>query len=371
MSYVRIDITPFGSSKTYEVTRDLISISNLKLFNDESNFFGGVFRRSFINIVLNNNERRYSLKDDCSIFEDRRESSLVELYYIANNPNLNPYLFFRGFITEGSTEQDLTKKNIKLTIVDLLKSIDELTLEDSELLSFEKNLNEEFISDYLKLVFSKKDPNLNNLFNVFESDGTTDKISCTLESIYQPSDDFYDSKNTSCLDILNNLMRGVNSYSVIENFVDRSELHIKSRPNFAQSIKKTIDINEILTIENQTNGFNKVYNKISINNSEPYVDEQSVIDYGERTLDISSYSAPSKALADTYFSYFSNPKKELDLTIILNHDNLDLKIGDRIKLELEDIFNNFTLQPINENLFVIRQELDFSSETIRLRLREF
>lgn len=373
MSYLKLDIIPFGSDARCDATSDLINVSPLRIYNDESNFFSGVFRRSNINITLNNNLRMYSIDDSRSIFERlRRENSQVECFYIANNPNLDPYLVFRGLITEGSTQNDLTKKNINLTVVDQLKYLDNLSLTADELRGFDYDLNTEFIERYLRFVFAKgltQEFDLNEVFNVFENN-QTDKISATIESIYRPSDAFYDSENTSTLEIFNNILSSVNSYAVVENFVDRSELFVKPRPLSTQAAKRTIDIEDILSIENQTNGFNKVYNKISINGFMPYVDQPSIDEFGERTLDITSYAAPSQALAQTYFDYFSQPKIEMDVILVMSHRNLDLKIGERVNIIVEDLLNNFTLQPLNESLFIIRQELNFKNDTIKLRLRE-
>lgn len=375
MSYVSVKIDPLNNGNFSEVTNDIVDIRNLSIYTDESDFFGGIFRRSSLIFSLNNNTRKYSTRNNSNSFfsTSTRDNALVEFEWHSNNPNLDSFFLFRGVLSEGSTSNNLTKRTIELEAVDQLKYVDEITLEDADFQSLTGNLNEDFIKSFLRIVFAKNTPNLNETFNVFDTNDDTENISLSIESIFPPSDSFYNSTGTSALELLNELIASTNSYSVFENNRQNSIFYIRSRPTLNQNIKLTIDNRDIVSIGNQVDGWNKIFNKLVINSDEStsFQDDTSISLYGERILDIQTYSAPSQTLADSYFDYFASPKQELDLFLRFNHRNLDINNGDRIAVNLEDINNNFSIHPLSsDNFFVIRKELDFTTDVLKLRLRE-
>ena len=383
MSYVRIFIKPTGSTSKTEVTRDVIKLSNLSEYNDESNFFSGVFRRGNLNITLDNNDNKYTTKHAKSIFQELRENSEVELFYNFNDPAIDDVLLFRGLITEGSTENDLTNRNLNLTIVDSMKYLNDIELQSEDLktidtlykTNFSSNikLDKNFISCFLyHLIFTRKQ--LNSVFNIFtgETPKTFQNINTTIESVFSPNDSYYESTNVTALSVLSSILTSLNSYLVLEYFTDKTQLFIKARPTTALNPPKTTLFNtkDILELKNQTDGFNKLFNSVQINDGRTYKRQDSIDAYGVRVLNTRSYLPSSSFVASTYLDYFSEPKQELNMVVRLRAETLDLRIGDVIKLNVSDLLENFTIQPFNSVLHIISRSINFRSDTIDLRLRE-
>ena len=375
MSYIQVKIN------NQEVTKRVISIDGLNEYNDESRFFSGVFRFNNLVLTLDNNNNLFDAGS--VVFPDGRNNITVELFYISNDERLDPYLVFRGTIDEGSTEENLKTRNLSLTVMDSLKNLRDVVIKTSDINSIEslysnlfgtKNvkMDKGFIACFLYNFLSKDNNKLNNIFNVFENNnlahGTYDSINSTIESIFPPSDSYYLSNNVSALNIFQELCRGTNSYSYVENNLNESKLFVKPRPSLTLSTKN-INLSDIISIENKTDGFNKLINSVTINSSEAFVNQASIDNYGARVLNINSYAAPTQALADSYLNYYKDPKIEFSLIARMNNKTLDLKIGD--KIEINVISNrNFTLKGITGTYFVISRTINFKSDTIVFYLRE-
>ena len=94
-----------------------------------------------------------------------------------------------------------------------------------------------------------------------------------------------------------------------------------------------------MTIDKRTRGFNKLYNSIEINGTDPFVDQTSIDKYGPRKLAVTSYAPPSQALANSYLSYYKEPKEELSCSVRMNHMTLTPRIGENILLNTPDYPN--------------------------------
>ena len=382
MSHFRTYIKAQGESDFKEVTKDVIDMGRFREFNDESSFFSGVFRRGNFEITLNNNSNIYTRGE--SFFPNQRENSEVEIYYKPNNEEIDDILVFRGVITEGSTQNDLTSRNLKLTLVDSLKLIRDITLEASDMARIDSlyktlrssniKLDKHYLACFLYYVINSN--SLHDTFNVFEggvlNSSSYPSINTTIESLFSPSNSFYSVTNASALDIFNDLLRSLNSYSVLEHFSSSSKLFIKARPIVSLNDPKETkwDTIDLLRLENQTDGFNKVYNSISINGSDPYTNMASILRYGSRQLSISSHIPASSFIGETYLSYYKDPKQEIDAVFRVRAETLDLKIGDVISLDVEDLQEDFTIQPFSSTMYIINREIDFKQEVLTLRLRE-
>ena len=286
-------------------------------------------------------------------------------------------------ITEGSTNNDLTNRNLNLTIVDSMKYLNDIELQAEDLktidtlykTNFSSNikLDKQFISCFLyHLIFTRKQ--LNPVFNVFtgETPKTFQNINTTIESVFSPNDDYYGSTNISALSVLSSILTSLNSYLVLEYFTDKTQLFIKARPTTALNPPKTtlFNIKDILELKNQTDGFNKLFNSVQINGGRTYKRQDSIDTYGVRVLNTRSYLPSSSFVANTYLDYFSVPKQEINMVVRLRAETLDLRIGDVIKLNISDLLENFTIQPFSSVLHIISRSINFRSDTIDLRLRE-
>ena len=369
MSYVRVRIKPAGSEAFLDVTKDVTSVMSLSEYNDESSYFSGVFRKSNISISLDNTFRAYSSSGRNSIFQNGRDNSIVELAFVTNK-GLPPIEVFKGVIDEGQTENDLTKKETKILVVDYTKFLRDINIVESDIKAIDTaygsnpRLNSRFIQVFLNYIFNKGD----GITDEFTFDSN---ISCGVESIFPASDSYYNSNNQPALNVLQELLRSVNSYSVIRG----GKLFIKARPREAQALKYNILTPDILEIKNQSDGYNRIFNSITINGFSPrgasaYTRASSIEKYGTRSLNIDSYASASLTLANNYLDYYAEPKVELDLVLRMNEETLALLIGDKIRLNLPEIEANFRLQPIDEEVYIIRREVIFDSDIITLRLRE-
>ena len=241
--------------------------------------------------------------------------------------------------------------------MDNLKLIQDVTIEKGDQARIDRSygstdlkLDRNYITKFLEFVINK-----GNLDFEFE-------IAVTIESIFPPADGYYSSENVSALQILQELVKATNSFMVSE----ANKILIKPRPVTGFY---ALPSHEIINVGGRTRGFNKLYNSVIINNSDPFEDQDSINAHGVRVLNISTYSAPSRELAQTYLNYYKDPKTELDMEIRLNNRNLALKIGDGISFSIPQ--ENTDIQPISGNFFIIGRELNFEKEVIILRLRQF
>ena len=284
-------------------------------------------------------------------------------------------------LDEGSTENNLEHRTIKFTILDFLKLLDSAVIKTgdqrridllySRLRGGSSKLNKHFIACFLYYFLRRDSNKLNKIFNVFKNNsleaGSYPNINATIESIFPPADEYYSVNNVSALNVLTDLCKGINSYLYVETLENKSELFIKARPSVMQSTKDVREHN-ILSFSEQTDGFNKLYNSITINNSRAYVRQGSIDQYGVRSINISSYAPASSALADAYLDYYSLPKPEVSFKVKLNNEMLDIKVGDVINVDLPSR-PDLTVQGIKGKYFVLSRDVTFSSETMMLRLR--
>ena len=362
-----------------DVTRFVTRFGVLREWSDESVHFSGVFRRGNLMLELDNTNNQF--RKGGEVFQGTRNEAPVTITYHPSDPLLNPYLVFSGVIDEGSTENDLETRHIKIVVLDYLKLLDSQVLRlgnqatiDSKyrvLRGGSSRLNKHFIACFLHFFLSQDENKLNKVFNVFTgnnlSNGTYPTINASIESLFPPSDSYYDLDNISALDALNELCRGMNSYLYVESLPDKSQLFVKARPTIAQS-QKSIREGNILSFKSQTDGFNKLYNSVSINNSTAYVRQSSIDQYGVRVLNIRSYAPASQALADTYLDYYATPRAEVSFNVKMTNEMLDIKIGDMISVDLPSR-PDLTVQGIKGQYFVLSRSVNFSNETIDLRLR--
>ena len=382
MSYFKVSLKEAGSGDFTEVTKDVLSLGALKEFNDESDFFSGVFRRGNLAITLDNNNNLYTTGGD--LFPNRRENAEVEIFYSPNDPNTEQILVFRGLITEASTENDITSRNLNITCVDSLKLIRDLSLSGSDLKAIDSvykairstqniRVNKHYLASFLYYCFNTKGDSLNDIFNVFTNNDQTlyPNLNASVEGLFSGDNGFYSVQNKDGISILNEILRTLNAYAVLEHFSSNSELHVKARPTQATTpAKKTLFTQQdILRVLNYTDGFNKVYNSVSINGSDPYTRQTSINNYGARVLNITSIMPASSFIANTYLDYYSEPKKELNLILRLRPETLDMKIGDVLELEVTGR-QDLSVQSISETMYVLNRTINFNNETIDLRLRE-
>ena len=385
MSFFSVKIKPTEATDFTDVTKDVLSLGSLREFNDESKFFSGVFRRGSLEITLDNNNNLYTTGHASSIFSGQRENSAVEIFYNPNDKNItSPILIFRGLITEGSTENDITSRNLNITCVDGLKLIRDLSLSGSDLKAIDSiykairgsqniRVNKHYLAAFLYYCFNTLGDNLNDVFNVFTNNDRTlyPNINASIEGLFSGDNSFYSATNTDGITLLNELLRTLNCYSSLEYFEDKTELHIKARPTSSLNPAKTTSFTnqDILRVTRYLDGFNRVYNSISINNSEPYVRQSSINRYGARSLNINTIMPASSFIASTYLDYYSEPKKELDLILRVKPETLSLRIGDVISLNVEGR-SDLAIQGVSETMYIINRALDFNTEVITFRLRQ-
>ena len=363
-----------------DVTRFVTKMGELREWNDESMHFAGVFRRGNLSLELDNTSGLFNKEG--SIFNGVRNEARVILTYHSSDSKINPYRVFSGVLDEGSTLNDLERKTAHFTILDYLKLLDSQVIRSGNQRAIDtlykdlrgsgsSVLDKHFIACFLFYFLRGDSFKLNDIFNVFVGNelkiGSYPTINATTESIFSPSDNYYDLDNVSALKVLVELCKSINSYLYVETLEDRSQLYVKARPQAVQS-EKVVSGYNILSFSEQTDGFNKLYNSITINHSRAYLRQSSIDKYGVRVKNISSYAPASATLADTYLDYYSEPKPEVTFVVKLRNAMLDIKVGDLIRVDLPSR-PDLTVQGIKGRYFVIARAINFSKEVIKLRLR--
>ena len=373
MSYTSVTIN------NQDVTRFVTQFGSLREWSDESSHFAGVFRRGNLEIELDNTGGKFNKEGD--VFNGVRNEAQVTFTYNSTDPLLNRYLVFSGVIDEGSTENNLETRHIRVTVLDYLKLLgsevvrlgDQARIDSlyRTLRGSHAQLNKHFIACFLYYYLSRDSNKLNKIFNVFTGNalnaGSYPTLNASIESLFPPDDSYYSIDNRSVLSVVNTLCQALNSYLYVESLPTQLQLFVKARPTVAQS-QKTIRESNILSFKRQTDGFNKLYNSVSINDSRAYVRQDSIDKYGVRVLNIRSYSPASQALADSYLDYYATPRAEVDFSVKLNNSMLDIKIGDMIMVNLPSR-PDLTVQGIRGQYFVLSRVINFAKETIDLRLR--
>ena len=364
-----------------DVTRRITAISALKEYNDESFYFSGLFRRGNIKLDLDNNDD--FLRPGGPVFPASRNNAGVELFYRANNPLKDRILVFSGLLDESSTDHNITNRSISFTILDRLKILKErsVVLGNQKTIdglytalrgSTDIRLNKHYIAAFLFYFFRQNSFELNKIFNVFENNalqaGSYESINATVESIFPPSDAYYNINNRSALTVLNQLCQSINSYLIVENLPTGTKLSIKARPRSTQT-KKPISPADILKFSDYAQGFNKLFNKIIINNSSPYFNQSSIDQHGVREININSYAPASASLANSYLDYYSTPKPEVSLGLKMNHSTLDLKIGDCVSIS-QPASADYRRQEFSGDFFIIARSLNFEPDILTLVLRK-
>ena len=361
-----------------DVTKRCVSINELKEFSDQTVFFAGIFQFSALNLSFNNNNR--SFDTGTSLFPQGRNNQEVKVLYTANNPDLDDRLVFIGLINEGATENDLTNRVINFTVQSYLKLLEDISVNGpADQQSIDRRyglwtgrgddirLDKDFIAAYLyQYIVATR--NLNNIFNVFNGSNYRN-INASIESIFPPADQYYTANNDSVLSLLNNLISSLNSYSTLI-YKDRAYLHIKARPvSRSRQASKTLDESMILKLDKKTDGFTKLYNKIIINGSEPYVAQDSINRYGPKLLNIGSFAPASSALANSYLNFYKNPKAELSISVKITHETLDYSIGDTLYIDQKPS-DDFKISKLSGYFSIFEKSIDIGQEEIDLRVRE-
>ena len=181
-----------------------------------------------------------------------------------------------------------------------------------------ENLNQDLINAFLSFVNTK-----GNL-------GFTWQVACDIESLFPPADSYFEAEDVPSLDILSTFVRAVNSWL----YVSRGK-NIKVNPR-SFGITASIREEDILNVSDLSDGFNKVYNVIEINELKTYSDKTSIDQYDTRKLDIQTYAAPSEALAQSYLDYYKEPKKECNLDLKLNNRTLGFRVGSGLSVSIRE-----------------------------------
>lgn len=355
---------PIVKINNEDVTRYLQSELVFNQYNDESKFFYGVFRRSDLKLTLNNTRGFFDTNSELWN-NSGRNNATVEILYEPNNKTFGQVSCFHGVIDEGSTTDNLTEKTVTFTVVDYLKLLNDKTINtgdqaqiDSRYLSAkggkEIKLDQSYIEAYLTHFLLDEDGQ--DLLFPFQ-------VGLTVESIFPPSDSYYDADGVSALDILMELVRATNSYATFE----QNTLYINPRPT--RNDPTHIPTEEVLSVENETDGFNKIFNKIRINNLKTYTQQESVEAHGERQIDLSIFAAPSQPLAQSFFDYYAQPKREADLLVRMSNRTLNLLIGDDILIDI-DPKPDLSIKGFEGAFYIISRSVDFQTEIVNLRIRE-
>ena len=343
-----------------DVSKYVNKISVLSEYNDEGGFNAGVFRRGNFTLVLNNQTGLFN--SNSTLFTRERENKEVRLFFQPEDERLDPVLVYTGYLVEASTSEDIGNKTIEFVFVDAFKFLELVTLEPEDVKAIDKRvagddpnkikLNRAYIIAFLQYIVGK------GALPVGFS------VAVSLESIYPPSDAYYDLQTPNALEALNLLLQSTNSWALAVG--SRLLINPRVRGGGGSLVKES----DIINIDSLSDGYGKIYNQVRFNNqTRLYSNKSSINRYDSRLLEVSTYAAPSQALADSYLDYFAFPKKEASITLKMNPTTLFYNVGKSLRISIRENKAE-DIKAFSLSCHVISKTLDFYNQIVIIRVRE-
>jgi hypothetical protein len=347
MSKFHVYIKPFDEdgvlSSYVEVTGDvdLGSMGSLteKIDNDEYNV--GVFKFNDINIALRNEHGLYSdIDNPKTMFRYRRSGSLVKITWEPGfvKPICGIAVAGSGFGAKLSTEIDifegiLDDSATKLSVTDQKIKFQVLSIDSI----FDQNE-----SPYSSL--DATDLYSEALYTILNVSGITKYLTVSSLNISvgldQAFDDISDYENTTCKELLDDILFQSNSVLYILSGV----VYIKPRTGAATSSKtfygqgSNDGIEDIINISDVSAGLKKVFNYWRWPDTTLLSESsESIAVNGLRKKDISfdtiTDTSKRNAILASQLGGFKDAKQSFDLTTYINKENLSLYMLDRVKVD--------------------------------------
>lgn len=352
----RVYIKPFDDTGVYledfiEVTKDVVSISDITQKIDSSEFDVGIIRNSGVNIVLRNELGLYSdVSYLTSIFKFKRKNSIVKLTWtIQDSPNYCGFttcgeallgeeiILFEGVLNEISSSVDISKQQITFQILGYESLLDEIET------PFSSISNGDNLSDVI-LEMLNQSP-FNTLVTV---------SALNINVGFDTTIDVKDSLETNTVgENLKNVLLAANSVLYITDnvvYVAPREETVDLKFSFYGQAA-IVGIENIINIPKFRDGLNRTFNYWVWPDTDIISkDVSSITLYGalkkEFGIDIITNDTKRANILEANREEFSFPKAELDLETPLLYETWALNILDKVQVDYPTVYSPADNNPL-------------------------
>jgi len=349
LSNLRVYINPLDDNGAYtsyqEVTADvnLNSLSKISRKLDSSEYDVGVFSFSNLTIKLRNNHGKYSdVGTPRTIFKSRRNDSLVKIEWLPSPDEaiLGAAIvgisvlglsqeIFKGFLSDESLKSDIDTQEVNFTIRGMESLFDSVEVPFSSL--------------------STGGGTRAMIADVMTVDEITDLLTISLGNIQVPDeqtiDNIDDFENTTVKDALNTLLEASNAVLYVSNdtvyVVPRDETAADPITFYGQA--SAVGIENLVKVSNIRSGRNKMFNYWKWSDTTlKATSTSSIDDFGvkDKEVDYSLFtnSTTKQNILDEFRDEFSEPKQEMEITVPMDYDSLDLFLLDRVNMDYPTVY---------------------------------
>lgn len=352
----RVYIKPFDDTGTYlsdfiEVTKDVVSISDISQKIDSSEFDVGIIRNSGVSIVLRNEQGYYSdVTALTSIFRYKRKNSIVKVTWsLQDTPNYcgfttcgeevlgDEITLFEGVLNEISSSVDISKQQVTFQILGYESLLDEIETPFADI------SNGDNISEVILTMLAQ--PPFNTLVTVH---------AMNVGVGFDTTVDVKDSLETNTVgENLKNLLLAANAVLyIIDNTVyvsPRDETPDLKFSFYGQA--SIVGIENIINIPKYREGLNRTFNYWVWPDTDIISkDVSSIALYGalkkEFGIDIITNNTKRADILDANREEFAFPKAELDLETPLLYETWALNILDKVQVDYPTVYSPADNNPL-------------------------
>lgn len=400
----RVYIKPFDDQGIYlsdfiEVTKDVLSISDITQKIDSSEYDVGIIRNSGVNVILRNEQGLYSdINTLTSIFRYKRKSSIVRVTWsIQDSPNYcgfttcgeallgDEITLFEGVLNEISSSIDISKQQITFQVLGYESILDEMETPYADI------TNGDTLSDTIIALINQAP--FNDLVEVHAMN-----IGVGFDTTI---DDKESLEGKTVGENLDSLLLATNAVLyIINNTVYVSPRTPTPEVKYAFYGQGSITgIENIINIPKYRDGLNRTFNYWVWPDTGVISRDVSSIDlYGalKKSFEIAIITIDTKRadILETNRVEFAFPKAELDLETPMLYETWALNILDRVQIDYPTVytpadnnplprygavvygtsrypFGQFTLTIDNSRRFkILSKKLNKKKNTILFTLRE-
>lgn len=352
----KVYLKPFDDAGEYlpdfiDITKDVISISDISIKIDSSEFDVGVVRNSGVNIVLRNDQGLYSDPQNIlSVFRTKRKNSIVKITWDKADKDLVCGFFtcgedilgyeqviFEGVLNEINSTIDIQKQQIQFNILGYESLLDELETPFSDI-----NNGDDISEVILKLVDQAP---FNQLVTV-----DAPNINVGIDNAI---DDKTEMEPNTVGENLKLILLACNSVLYLKDntlFITARTASADTKFNFYGQGSIT-GIENVINIPKYRDGLNRTFNYwVWEQTNNISKDPSSISTYGvfkkEMQIPIITNDTKRLDILDANREEFSFPKPELELISPVTYNTIDLNILDKVSIDYPTIYTPSDSNPL-------------------------
>lgn len=322
---------------------ELESLGSIDQNLDNTDYNIGIYRNSNVSITFRNDNGKYSdVGQPTSVFRYKRNGALIKItwqeslerpkcgFVQAGDFSIAEELtLFIGLLDDSSTSMDLDNQELSFSL------LGRETILNNGTVPFASLSNGMLLSDVIKTLLDQ--PFITTLL-----DYAAINISVGVDVVI---DSITDLENKSVWDALTDLLLITNSIFYIQNstiFVKpRLEDTVAAYTFYGQS--SIVGVENIVSIRNIQNGFNKLFNYFYWTPSNEFVsDASSVAKYGvfRKKLDFTyiTNTVSQTSIMNSLLTEFKLPKQQFDVYTPINYQTLALFLLNKILIDFPPMY---------------------------------